>query len=195
MSTDPSFADLMARLRAGDEAAAEEVFRRFTQRLIGLARQHLDQQIRHKLDPEDVLQSVYRSFFRRQAEGHYDLDSWEGLWGMLTVITVRKCGHRVKYYRAARRDVQREVAPAVSDTLGPDWEALAREPTPSAAALLAETVEQLLRGLSEREREVVALGLCGYTPAEISPRVGRTERTVQRVLKRVRQRLEQMQAE
>jgi RNA polymerase sigma-70 factor (ECF subfamily) len=114
---------------------------------------------------------------------------------MLTVITVRKCGHRVKYYRAARRDVQREAAPAVGDALGTDWEALAREPTPSAAAMLAETVEQLLRGLSEREQEIVSLGLRGFTAAEISPRVGRTERTVQRVLKRVRERLEQMQAD
>ena len=35
---DHAFDDLMTRLRAGDDAAAAEVFRRFTHRLIGLAR-------------------------------------------------------------------------------------------------------------------------------------------------------------
>src|SRR6185295_15765908 len=69
MPPDPSFDDLMARLRTGDEAAAAEVFHRFTGRLIGLARRRLDHLVRPKVDAEDILQSVYRSFFRRSAGG------------------------------------------------------------------------------------------------------------------------------
>ena len=80
-------------------------------------------------------------------------------------------------------------------TSATDWQALAREPTPSAVLMLAETVEQLMDELNGRERDMLALSLQGYTPAEISPRVGRTERTVQRVLKRIRQRLERMHAD
>ena len=52
----------MARLRAGDNAAAAEVFRRFANRLIGLARTHLDARVRQKVDPEDVMQSALKSF-------------------------------------------------------------------------------------------------------------------------------------
>ena len=96
----------MTRLRGGDDRAAAEVFRRFTHRLIGLARSRLDHLIRRKVDPEDILQSVYRTFFRRYARGAFDLESWDGLWGMLTVITVRKCDYRRKFFRAACRDVQ-----------------------------------------------------------------------------------------
>jgi RNA polymerase sigma-70 factor, ECF subfamily len=196
MDPDRSFEDLMARLRAGDNAAATEVFNRFTNRLIGLARRRLDKLIRQKVDPEDILQSVYRSFFRRHAQGRFDVASWDNLWGMLTVITVRKCDYRRKFFRAACRDVEREVvSPPAADPLTPEFEALARDPTPSEAARLAETVELLMKELTDREQHMLALSLQGYDVAEISIRVARTERTVQRVLKRVRERLEQIHGE
>lgn len=193
---DRAFAELMDRLRAGDADAAAAIFHRFAQRLCALARGRLDRLVRPKLDPEDVLQSVFHSFFARHADGQFELDGWDSLWGMLVVLTVRKCGRRVGYYRAARRDVEREVAdppaPAAGDA---DWEAIAREPTPAEAALLTETVERLMQRLEGRERQILALSLQGLTTAEISAQVGRTERTVQRVLERVRKWLERMRAE
>ena len=193
MTADAAFVDLMLRLRSGDDAAAAEVFNRFANRLIGLARSRLDHLLRAKVDPEDVMQSVYRSFFRRQAEGHYDLANWDGLWGMLTLITLRKCGHNAKHFHAGRRDVRREASNLPNNHgLESELAFVAHDPTPSHAAQLAETVEQLMRGLDRREREIVALSLQGCDVAEISSQVGRTERTVQRVLKRLREHLEQM---
>jgi RNA polymerase sigma-70 factor (ECF subfamily) len=196
MAADQSFTDLMDRLNAGDDSAAAEIFHRFAHRLIGLARTRLDRLLQSKVDPEDVMQSVYRSFFRRHLESHYDLDGWDGLWGMLTVITLRKCGHRGEYFRAARRDVRRETTTTNTvDQPELEFACLARDPTPSHAARLAETVEQVMRSLEGRERDIFALSLQGCTAVEISEQVGRTERTVQRVLKRVREQLLEMKAE
>jgi RNA polymerase sigma-70 factor (ECF subfamily) len=190
MSPDESFAELMARLRTGDEEAAARVFRRFTRRLTALAHSRLNAAMRQKVDPEDVLQSVYRSFFRRHAEGEFDLDGWDGLWGLLTRITLRKCGHQVQHFRAACRDVRREGAGGpTTDASEHDWECLAREPTPPEAAVLAETVEGLLRSLEGRDREIVSLALQGYTVAEITEQLGRPQRTVYRLLGRVKERL------
>jgi len=183
MTTD--FPNLMARLRRGDGDAATEVVRRYAQRLVALARGRLDRVIRTKVDPEDVMQSVYASFFRRQAEGDFELDDWDGLWALLAVITLRKCGHRAEYFHAAMRDVRRESEGA---------ELPAADPTPSHAAMLTETVEALMRDLDGRERDMLALSLQGHDTAAISAEVGRTERTVQRVLKKVRERLEAMGA-
>jgi DNA-directed RNA polymerase specialized sigma24 family protein len=56
-------------------------------------------------------------------------------------------------------------------------------------------VELLMRELTGRERDMLGLSLQGYDVAEISGRVARTERTVQRVLKRVRERLEELRRE
>jgi RNA polymerase sigma-70 factor, ECF subfamily len=195
MAAEESFIQVMARLRAGDKAAAAEVFQRFARRLIALARTRLDSQLRQKVDPEDVLQSVYKSFFLRHAQGQFDLDSWDSLWTLLTVLTVRKCGRWAEYFQAECRDVRAEVSPRpAAEGAGPGWEALDREPSPAEAAMLAETIEELLRGLEDRERAIVSLGLQGYTASEISARLRRPERTVYRVLERVKKHLRRLQA-
>jgi RNA polymerase sigma-70 factor (ECF subfamily) len=186
----------MTRLRAGDQEAATAVFSRFSRRLIGLARRHLDGRLRDKLDPEDVMQSVFRSFFAAQAEKEFDLENWDNLWSLLVVITLRKCGHKIAYFCAARRDVQREQMPPAVDESIAEWEAIAQDPTPSHAMMLADAVELIMNRLeSPRERQILELSLQGCTPVEISARVGRTERTVQRVLARVRKWLERMRDE
>ena len=97
MSHGGSFDDLLARLRAGDGAAASEIFDRFAQRLAGLARIRLGERLRRKMDPEEVVQSAYKSFFIRFAEGQFELKTWDSLWALLTVLTVRKCGHRIEF--------------------------------------------------------------------------------------------------
>jgi RNA polymerase sigma-70 factor (ECF subfamily) len=197
MAHDPAFEALMDRLRQGDEAAAAEVFRRFARRLIALAERRLSAQVRAKVDAEDVLQSVFKSFFRRQAAGDYELDSWDSLWSLLTVITLRKCGYRTRHFLAARRDVRHEASrPAAGkEDDAASWEGIARGPTPEEAALLAETVEQLFHGLDDDARRIVELALQGYKVPEISAQVGLAERTVYRVLERVRARLERWSAD
>jgi len=190
-----SFTDLMNRLRTGeDDAAAREVFERFTRQLIILARRRFGPAFQHKVDPEDVVQSAYKSFFLRYGEGSLEVASWNSLWGLLTVITLRKCAERVAFHRAQCRDVAREAsAPPQADESAPWQEALSREPTPLEALLLSETVDQLLVGLDEDERLVVELSLQGFSTQEISQRLSQPERTVRRLRERVRHRLERLQ--
>ncbi|MCI0461197.1 MAG: sigma-70 family RNA polymerase sigma factor [Gemmataceae bacterium] len=179
---------------AGD--AARAVFERFTRRLIGLARSQLDARLQHKIDPEDVVQSAYKSFFLRYGEGTLAAESWDGLWGLLTLITLRKCADRVRYYRAECRDVSREAsAPAGADDTEPWRDATGREPTPEQAAVLAETVEHLLRGLNADERPIIELSLQGYSTQEISEELGRAARSVRRLRERVRRQLERQRVE
>ncbi len=94
MQPDPPFTELMRQLRAGDATAAERIFRGYARRLIGLARSRLSENVRAKTDPEDVVQSVFRSFFTRQADGQFELATWNDLWSLLATITLRKCGHK-----------------------------------------------------------------------------------------------------
>src|SRR5262245_56639439 len=184
----------MARLRAGQNDAAAQVFDRFAGHLVALARKHLDAQVLQKVDPEDVLQSVFRSFFGRYPSGQLrGFASWDNLWAMLVVITLRKCGRQMDYFHAACRDVRREVAGPPD----PDGSALAGagEPTPSEAAMLTETVERLMGCLDGQHRDILALRLQGHPPPEISSLLGCTERTVYRVLERVKLWLEAVGSE
>jgi RNA polymerase sigma factor (sigma-70 family) len=197
MADDFSFVDLLARVRGGDQAAAAQVVDRYTRRLVALARNRLDRRILRKEDPEDVLQSVFKSFFRRAGQGQYQLDCANDLWALLVSLTLHKCGHRADYFRAGRRDIQREAHPQqqATESSSNPCEALAREPTPVEAALLAETLERLLSGLEDHQKRIVQLSLEGEGPAAIGVQVGVTQRTVQRVLKGVRERLEGWRAE
>lgn len=190
-----SFAEFVARLHSGDDAAAQELFGRFTHQLIALALRHIDGGLRHKVDTEDVVQSAYKSFFVRYSAGNLDLINWNSLWGLLTLITVRKCVERAAYHRAACRDAAREVSPPRRDEAALWLEPLGREPTPLEAAVLSETVEQLLAGLDEDERPILELSLQGYTTREISVRLERAERTVRLLREGIRHRLEWMQRE
>jgi RNA polymerase sigma-70 factor, ECF subfamily len=177
----------MDRLKQGDGAVAEKVYKRFVVRLICLARLHLDTRLRQKVDPEDVVQSAFRSFFVRHGEGQFDLEGWDGLWALLTTITLRKCRRWREHYRTAGRDlrVEAEDASRAGEIASPD-------PTPEEAVTLAEQVELLLRGLEGRDRDVVSLRLQGYLPSEISAALARPERSVYRVLERVKHRLRRL---
>jgi DNA-directed RNA polymerase specialized sigma24 family protein len=118
------------------------------------------------------------------------LHDWNGLWSLLATITLRKCGHRLEHFRARCRDVRREQASVpVADPSDPSWEALAREPSPEEVACFTDTVQAVLQDLDERQQKMLALALQGYTPAEISAQVQRSERRVYALLERVRRKL------
>ena len=193
MTEESAFLELLERVRAGDDDAARNIFQEYAQRLIGLAHLHLDRVVRQKMDPEDVVQSVFKSFFRRMGKGQFDLTNGEGLWSLLVVITLRKCRHKVRDLRRQRHDVRREVVQAPTSAVsGEAWQAVAPSPTPVEAAILAETLEKLLAGLKERERTIVELHLQGCSIAEIRAQVQRSEYTVRDVLSRVRHQLQSL---
>jgi len=186
MQPDDSFADVMTRLKAGDDAAAAAVVQRFTHRLIALARLRLDARLRQKIEPEDVLQSVYRSFFLRLAEGGLALQNWQALWAVLAVITARKCGRCAQHFRTQQRDLHHEVAASGAVAV------FSGEPSPEEAVLLSELVEGLLRELGQRDGAILSLALQGHSADEISDQLDRPRRTVYRVLGRIKDRLQRM---
>lgn len=191
--SEPTFEDLMARLRQGDNEAAAHVFRRFARRLIGLAWRRLDKRMRQKTDAEDVLQSVFGSFFSRLAGGHVDLEGWDSLWSYLVVMTLRKCGRKIQYHHCQRRNVASEVPLVPAGDEG-GWEVPSGMPTPAEVAMLDETVERLRGALPEREQVILVLRLQGHTVSEIAAQSGRSERTIHRVLHEVRKHLVQLEA-
>jgi len=192
---DDSFAGIMQRLQLGEDAAAREVFERYTRQLIALARRRLDGRLAGKVDAEDVVQSAYKSFFVRQRAGQLEVGNWKSLWGLLTVITLRKVADRAAHFKAEKRDAMRELPPPPGEQV-PAWQiAMDSEPGPEEATLLTETVEALMRDLDVDERPILELSLRGYSTVEISEELGRAERSVRRLRERIRKRLVRMQEE
>ena len=187
MSHEDSFDELMARLKAGDEAAETLVFRRYVRRLIALAGRQFEADLRDKADVEGVVQSVCKSFFLRQRRGEFDIDDWDELWSKLATITLRKCANRRDYLQASRRTARRESGWTVQDGEGfriPD-----RAPTPAEAAIFSETVEQFFQSMDPDDRPVVQQILMGYSAEEVAAQLDCSERTVRRVRQRAQRRL------
>ena len=195
MDSSASLSELVRRLRAGDDALAGEMFQRYARRLIGLARSHLDSHLRQKVDPEDVVQSVYKSFFRRLEAAQLEVLTWDNLWYLLTVMTLRKCATQAEFLHAARRDARREIPISPADQDGSWRQIVDREPGPEEAALLTETVEKTLRDFDAEDQAVIVMTLQGYNVREISLQLKRADRSVRRLRERARKRLEEMLAQ
>src|SRR5262249_29880418 len=123
--------DLVARWREGDQQAAEELFRRYAERLIALARSRLSAKLARRIDPEDVVQSVYRSFFTDSREGRYDLQRGGDLWRLLVAITLHKLHDQIRRNTRGKRTVEREQNLGTDEVwLGMLPHSLAHEPSP-----------------------------------------------------------------
>jgi RNA polymerase sigma-70 factor (ECF subfamily) len=190
MSDDSSFDQLISQLQDGSQSAAADLFELYAARLISLARSRLSERLRPSVDPEDVVQSALRSFFVGNREHSYKLKNWESLWGLLTVITLRKCRRQVEHHYAARRDVRREHRFDGPNDDAASVDFFGREPGPEEAAMLTEVVERIMAELEPRERQILTLHLQGKDAVEIAQNMSRSKRTVERVLERVRRQLE-----
>jgi DNA-directed RNA polymerase specialized sigma24 family protein len=182
MTPSLTLAALVEQLRVGNPGGPPELYTRFVVRLMALARARLDGRLRAKVDPEDVVQSALRSFFGGVADGRLVLDDPDRLWGLLALVTLRKCRKQARIYLAERRDVRRE---ADDEADGPV--ALDRDPTPEEAACLNETVEQMMTRLgSPLKRRIFEMSLQGYSVPEIADALNHYERGVKRVRAEIR---------
>lgn len=175
--------------------AARLEFEQFSQQLIRMARKHLGARLEHKVDPEDVVQSAYKSLLLRYGDNGLAAEGWQGLWALLTTITIRKCADRARFHQAERRDVRREATAPVNNEAAPWTAAISREPTPDHAAMLSEVMQELFGRLEEDERAMIELSLQGFSTQEISEKTGRAERSVRRLRERVRKFLERQQSQ
>ena len=196
MSSDGSITHWLAELRAGNAAAAQPLWERYFSRLVGLARQKLRGLHGLAADEEDVALSAFDSFCRGAEQGRFpQLHDRDNLWGLLLVITARKAAQLVRDARRLKRGggtVLDEAALAALSAATPDGfdlgQVVGREPTPEFAARLADECRHLLGLLEAPELRAVAVGkLEGYSNAELAAQLGCVPRTVERMLRTVRE--------
>src|SRR5262245_6437597 len=171
---------------ARNRGAALEPFRDY---LRLLARLHLDERLRGKLDPSDVVQQTL-------LEACQALDRFEGnepaqVAAWLRQILARNLANAVRDFGRDKRDVAREqsldAAMARSSAHLAAWLA-AEQSSPSERAERSEQAVRLARALAELpegQRDVVVLRHCeGWALADISRRLGRSPAAVAGLLHR-----------
>jgi RNA polymerase sigma-70 factor, ECF subfamily len=180
--------ELLNQWRAGNQEAGGELFRRYANRLIALARTRLSVRLSHRVDPEDVVQSVYRSFFAGAREGQYDLQRGADLWRLLVTITLHKVHDQVKHHTAAKRSIKAEQSFPGEDS--PETAPRTGAPSPIEAMMMVDQLDQLMSCLDSLERRILELRLQGYNLQEIAGDVHLSRRSVGRVLDSIKEQLE-----
>ena len=175
---------LLERFRGGDDLAAEALFARYFERLISLARRRLSPRLSRRTDPEDIVLSVYRSFFVEARAGRYALGRGGDLWRLLSSITIHKLLREARYQGATRRsfEIERPLDQAQEGT----FPGRPLDPTPQEAAALADEVEWVFARLGPFGRRVLELRLQGHQLSEVAEDTGRSERSVRRELSKIR---------
>jgi RNA polymerase sigma factor (sigma-70 family) len=185
---------LLVRWRdQGDQEAANQLFHRYSERLIRLVRVRISDKLARRVDPEDVVQSVFNSFFAGARDERYVLERSGDLWRLLVAIALHKLQRQVEHHSAEKRALASEDSLESAGGLhGLAAEILADEPTPSQTVALAEEIEQLTRGMDKLPREIFELRLQGYTLNEIADMKRRSVRTVRRILDEIKRKLERI---
>jgi RNA polymerase sigma factor (sigma-70 family) len=186
-----SCGDLVARWRAGDEQAAAELVQRYTARLVALARSRLSGRVARQVDPEDLVQSAYRSFFTKARQELIQLPENGDLWQLLVTITLHKLYNQMKRATAQKRGTEKEQSFGSEDSLlGLRSLPLSGEPSPVEALALTDLLEQVMRALEPTERRILEMRLQGYTLKEVAAEVQCSERTVRRTVSEMKERIE-----
>jgi RNA polymerase sigma-70 factor (ECF subfamily) len=182
----PSDRSLLLRFRRGQDDGPTLLYLRYAGRLRALAAAQSAPGLAARVDPEDIVQSVFRTFFRRAAGGQYDVPQGEEIWKLLLVIALHKIRNAGEFHRAARRDVRQTAGGAAFDRAVES----ARGRDESALTVLRLVIDEILEALPPGHRPIIERRIEGYEVAEIAEQLQRSKRTVERVLQEFRRKLD-----
>ena len=164
--------------RRRDPAATAELVRRYLPHVRAAVRRRLAASMRIRFDSHDFAQDVWLSFFR-VAVDREDLRDEGGLVAYLSEMARLKVAEEYRHQTTQKVGLARDVpfTPAVDPT--------GREPTPSQAAVADDEWERLTANLPDRERQMLQMLRDGHTHADTAATFQLSEKTVQRLVRRL----------
>src|SRR5262249_49837826 len=159
--------DLIAAFKAGSEGAARELFDRYCEKLMRLARRRIGQRMATPVDPEDVIQSAFRTFFFHVRSDEFTFQEENDLFKLLVRLTVNKALRQIAHHRAAKRDPGREAGQGTeaSDVLR---NLTAHGPSPEVEVAVLDEFERFLAQLPDFDRKVLELRVQGHSAVAIA---------------------------
>ena len=177
------------RVKAEDPEAAGQIWQRYFERLLPLARSKLKALSHRAVDEEDILVSVFDRFFNAAKQNRFaKLQDRDDLWQILLVLTERKVADTYRRSLAQKRsggsadqNEARQAGAGVSDMADP-------EPSPEFVVLFNDNLARALHRLGETStREVAILRMEGCQNREIAQQLEISLSSVERKLRVIRE--------
>ena len=153
--------DLVSDYQAGSESAARDLFDKYCERLMKLAKRRIGQRMASRFDPEDVIQSAFRTFFTRVKNDEFTFEAEDDLFKLLVRLTVRKTLRRIEHHSAAKRNPNLEAAQRTDD-VEPFSLVASHTVTPDMEVALIDEFQDFIGNLPELDRKVIELKIQGY---------------------------------
>jgi RNA polymerase sigma factor (sigma-70 family) len=199
MSSSQSISYWIAHLKDGKLQAVQQLWDRYSERLVQVAQQQLRHVPKRLGDEEDIAASVFHSLCRGAAAGRFQsVTDRDELWWLLLRITKQKTVDHIRRETAQKRGGLQTFAE--SDLDGPDTsdaefsldQLMGDDPTPDYLIMLSEQFERLLSYLRDDTlRSIALMRIEGYTMREVAEQTGTALRTVERKAQLIRSRWEQ----
>ena len=179
------------QLKQDDRGAAEEVWRRYFQRLLPIARAKLKAMPHRTIDEEDILVSVFDRFFEAAKDARFSrLHDRDDLWQILLMLTERKVADQYRKTLAQKRGGGNIVPESALPQM--DFAQLReladQEPGPEFVTAFNENLARAITRLTdEKIREVALMRLDGHTNREIADRLDISLSSVERKLRVIRE--------
>jgi RNA polymerase sigma-70 factor (ECF subfamily) len=187
-TTQTDFEQLMERVRAGSQEAAQELLERYSDPIRRVVRRHLHRRLRRQFDSLDFVQSVWASFFQLPAE-RYSFPTPKALVAFLSQVAYNKVVEAFRQrFQTAKHDLTRERSLHNGNLESPSVQL--REPTPSQLAIAEECWERLLAGQPPRYRRILEMLRQGHSHREIGEKLGLHPKVVQRLLRKLGAQME-----
>ena len=194
MSKSTNISHWIDLVKHGDSTAANRIWQHYFDRLVRSVRRRLYGQNRAVSDEEDIVLSVFDSFYCAVENGRFpDLSDRDDLWQLLLRMSARKVVDKRRHDLRQRRGGHEKINSL--DHTGNDGtviEAIGDEPSPEMVLMMQESVEQFFSHLGVGQlRDIAGAKLEGYSNAELAERFGCSERTIERRLHLIREKCQQ----
>ena len=149
--------NLHERATLATDSVASDLNDRFRRRLCSLVTREMNKIYRQRIEPEEVVQSVFATYFRRTKNGEFAFEDTDHLWYLLKRIASNKLRKRIEHECAEKRDVRRDVAPG---------DAIYDLPDPAECRLFETAIAGLFNEVDSPIREIFEFQLLGYDVAD-----------------------------
>lgn len=173
-----------------------QILANYLPKLLRLAERNLSNQLRQKVDADEVGATVVRTVVRQARAGKLQIEESDDFWRLLVAITLNKVRKKANYWKRAKRDISREMPVAPDgpqlEELAIDYDSVSSDPTEEQGQAFNDLLERMNDCLDEKCQQVLSAKLQGKSNIQIAEELELSTKTIGRYLKKIQQQLKDL---